>query len=65
VFDRDKGSGATAASGWAAAGCEPATRGLGAVPAVPLSFDKMEFVEFNEAFACQVQGIAAIFERTA
>jgi len=39
--------------------------GLGPVPVVRLSFDKMDFVELNEAFACQVPGIASIFERTA
>lgn len=47
--------------GWAAAGCEPATMGIGPVPAVEklfrktgLSFDDMDLVELNEAFACQV-----------
>jgi acetyl-CoA C-acetyltransferase len=50
--------------GWAAAGCEPATMGLGPVPAVRrlfartgLSFDKMDLVELNEAFACQVLAV--------
>ena len=51
--------------GWAAAGCEPATMGIGPVPAVKrlfartgLSFDDMALVEVNEAFACQVLSVA-------
>ena len=50
--------------GWAAAGCEPATMGFGPVPAVAklfqrtgLSFDKMDLIELNEAFACQVLAV--------
>lgn len=50
--------------GWAAAGCEPATMGLGPVPAVAklfartgLSFDDIDLIEVNEAFACQVLGV--------
>jgi acetyl-CoA C-acetyltransferase len=50
--------------GWAAAGCEPATMGIGPVPAVAklfaktgLSFDDMDLVELNEAFACQVLAV--------
>lgn len=50
--------------GWAAAGCEPATMGLGPVPAVArlfaatgLSFEDMALVELNEAFAAQVLGV--------
>ena len=50
--------------GWAAAGCHPATMGIGAVPAVAklfartgLSFDKIDLVELNEAFACQVLAV--------
>jgi acetyl-CoA C-acetyltransferase len=50
--------------GWAAAGCEPATMGIGPVPAVAklfrrtgLSFEKMSMVELNEAFACQVLAV--------
>src|SRR3984893_17440218 len=50
--------------GWAAAGCEPATMGIGPVPAVAklfrrtgLSFDQMYLVELNEAFACQVLAV--------
>jgi acetyl-CoA C-acetyltransferase len=50
--------------GWAAAGCEPATMGIGPVPAVAkllrrtgLSFEKMSLVELNEAFACQVLAV--------
>jgi acetyl-CoA C-acetyltransferase len=50
--------------GWSAAGCEPATMGIGPVPAVRrlfartgLSFDDMALVELNEAFACQVLAV--------
>ena len=50
--------------GWAAAGCHPATMGIGPVPAVAklfaktgLSFDQMDLVELNEAFACQVLSV--------
>jgi acetyl-CoA C-acetyltransferase len=50
--------------GWAAAGCEPASMGLGPVPAVRrlfarsgLSFDAMDLVELNEAFAAQVLAV--------
>jgi acetyl-CoA C-acetyltransferase len=50
--------------GWAAAGCEPATMGIGPVPAVEklfhrtgLSFADMDLVELNEAFACQVLSV--------
>jgi acetyl-CoA C-acetyltransferase len=50
--------------GWAAAGCEPATMGIGPVPAVEkllartgLSLDGMDLVELNEAFACQVLAV--------
>lgn len=46
--------------GWAAAGCDPARMGIGPVPAVSkvlartgLSFDQMDLIELNEAFACQ------------
>lgn len=48
-------------TGWAAAGCHPATMGIGPVPAVTkllaktgLKLDDMDLVEINEAFACQV-----------
>ena len=51
-------------AGWAAAGCHPATMGIGPVPAVQrlfrktgLSFDRMDLVELNEAFACQVLAV--------
>lgn len=51
-------------AGWAAAGCDPATMGIGPVPAVRklfaktgLSFDQMDLVELNEAFACQVLAV--------
>jgi acetyl-CoA C-acetyltransferase len=50
--------------GWAAAGCEPATMGIGPVPAVGklfqrtgLSLERMDLVELNEAFACQVLAV--------
>ncbi len=50
--------------GWAAAGCHPATMGLGPVPAVErllrktgLSFADLGLVELNEAFAAQVLGV--------
>ena len=50
--------------GWAAAGCHPATMGIGPVPAVEklfartgLGFDDMDLVELNEAFACQVLAV--------
>ena len=52
--------------GWAAAGCEPATMGIGPVPAVRrlfartgLSFDAMDLIELNEAFAVQVLAVLA------
>ncbi|CAG9273282.1 acetyl-CoA C-acetyltransferase [Paraburkholderia unamae] len=51
-------------TGWAAAGCEPATMGIGPVPAVQkllqktgLTFDQLDLVELNEAFACQVLAV--------
>lgn len=54
---------------WAAAGCEPATMGYGPVPAVAklfrrtgLSFDRMDLVELNEAFACQVLAVLAAWD---
>lgn len=50
--------------GWAVAGCEPAKMGIGPVPAVKklfaktgLTFDQMDLVELNEAFACQVLSV--------
>jgi acetyl-CoA C-acetyltransferase len=50
--------------GWAVAGCEPATMGIGPVPAVRkllartgLSLAQMDLVEINEAFACQVLAV--------
>ncbi len=49
---------------WAAVGCHPATMGWGPVPAVSklfartgLSFDDMDLVELNEAFAAQVLAV--------
>jgi acetyl-CoA C-acetyltransferase len=50
--------------GWTAAGCEPATMGIGPVPAVArlfartgVSFGDLDLIELNEAFACQVLGV--------
>ena len=50
--------------GWAAAGCHPATMGIGPVPAVArlmkltgLTLDQMDLVELNEAFAAQVLAV--------
>lgn len=50
--------------GWAAAGCHPATMGIGPVPAVEklfsrtgMGWDDMDLVELNEAFACQVLAV--------
>ena len=50
--------------GWAASGCHPATMGIGPVPATQrllartgLSWDKIDLVELNEAFACQVLAV--------
>jgi len=55
--------------GWAAAGCEPATMGIGPVPAVAklfartgLGFGAIDLVELNEAFAAQVLGVLAGWE---
>jgi acetyl-CoA C-acetyltransferase len=49
---------------WSAVGCDPATMGLGPVPAVAklfdrtgLGFDDLALVELNEAFASQVLGV--------
>ncbi|MGF6604222.1 acetyl-CoA C-acetyltransferase [Paraburkholderia sp. GAS448] len=51
-------------TGWAAAGCDPATMGIGPVPAAQkllrktgLTFDQVDLVEVNEAFACQVLAV--------
>jgi acetyl-CoA C-acetyltransferase len=53
-----------ALAGWTAVGCEPATMGIGPVPAVAklfdrtgLSFDDLDLIELNEAFACQVLAV--------
>ena len=50
--------------GWAAAGCDPSRMGIGPVPAVQklfartgLSFDDMDLVELNEAFAVQALAV--------
>ncbi|MFG2657312.1 acetyl-CoA C-acetyltransferase [Streptomyces sp. NPDC048425] len=52
--------------GWAAAGCEPSLMGIGPVPAVAKlfartgkSFDDLDLVEVNEAFAVQVLAVLA------
>ncbi|MEZ5561189.1 MAG: acetyl-CoA C-acetyltransferase [Pseudomonadales bacterium] len=49
---------------WAAAGCHPATMGIGPVPAVQklfartgMTWDRLDLVELNEAFACQVLAV--------
>ncbi|MEV8048330.1 acetyl-CoA C-acetyltransferase [Streptomyces griseoluteus] len=51
---------------WAAAGCDPAVMGIGPVPAVAKlfartgkSFDDLDLVEVNEAFAVQVLAVLA------
>jgi acetyl-CoA C-acetyltransferase len=53
-------------AGWAAAGCEPATMGIGPVLAVEklfsrtdLGFSSIDLVELNEAFAVQVLAVLA------
>ena len=53
-------------AGWAAAGCDPATMGIGPVPAVERLFDRtglgfsaINLVELNEAFAVQVLAVLA------
>ena len=50
--------------GWSAVGCEPATMGIGPVPATAkvmrkagLTLDDMDLVEVNEAFAVQVLSV--------
>jgi acetyl-CoA C-acetyltransferase len=50
--------------GWAAAGCEPSRMGIGPVPAVQrlfartgMSWDDIDLVELNEAFAPQVLAV--------
>jgi acetyl-CoA C-acetyltransferase len=50
--------------GWAAAGCDPSKMGIGPVPAVArlfartgFSFDRIDLVELNEAFAAQVLAV--------
>jgi acetyl-CoA C-acetyltransferase len=52
--------------GWAAAGCDPATMGIGPVPAVQrlfartgVGFDDLDLIEVNEAFAVQVLAVLA------
>lgn len=50
--------------GWAAAGCDPSRMGIGPVPAVEklfartgMTFDDIDLVELNEAFAVQVLAV--------
>lgn len=50
--------------GWSAAGCHPGTMGIGPVPAVErlfartgMTWERLELVELNEAFACQVLAV--------
>lgn len=50
--------------GWAAAGCEPSTMGIGPVPATRrlmdrtgVTFDDLDLIEVNEAFAVQVLSV--------
>jgi acetyl-CoA C-acetyltransferase len=50
--------------GWTAAGVEPALMGIGPVPAVArlfartgVTFDDLDLIELNEAFACQVLAV--------
>jgi acetyl-CoA C-acetyltransferase len=50
--------------GWTAVGCEPATMGIGPVPAVAklfgrlgLGFNDLDLIELNEAFAVQVLSV--------
>ncbi|MHC1562496.1 acetyl-CoA C-acetyltransferase [Actinomycetospora sp. C-140] len=52
--------------GWAAAGCDPAVMGIGPVPAVEklfartdATFEDLDLVEINEAFAVQVLSVLA------
>lgn len=51
-------------AGWTAVGCDPSIMGIGPVPAVEklmrktgLSLDRIDLVEINEAFACQVLAV--------
>jgi acetyl-CoA C-acetyltransferase len=53
-------------SGWAVSGCDPAVMGIGPVPATEkvftktgLSFNDLDLIELNEAFACQVLSVLA------
>ncbi|WP_375482533.1 acetyl-CoA C-acetyltransferase [uncultured Jatrophihabitans sp.] len=53
-----------ALTGWAAAGCDPSIMGIGPVPAVAklfartgLTWDDLDLVELNEAFATQVLAV--------
>ena len=50
--------------GWAVAGCDPAMMGIGPVPAVAklmkrtnITWNDIDLVELNEAFACQVLAV--------
>ncbi|AYN30571.1 acetyl-CoA C-acyltransferase [Streptomyces albus] len=49
---------------WTVTGCDPATMGIGPVPAVAklfdrtgFTFDDLDLIEVNEAFACQVLAV--------
>jgi acetyl-CoA C-acetyltransferase len=51
-------------TGWSVAGCEPSAMGIGPVPAVAkllrktgLTFNEMDLIELNEAFAVQVLAV--------
>jgi acetyl-CoA C-acetyltransferase len=55
--------------GWAAAGCEPATMGLGPVPAMArleartgIALSDVDLIEINEAFACQVLAVLGTWD---
>lgn len=54
--------------GWAAAGCSPSRMGVGPVPAVArlfertgLSWDDIDLIEVNEAFACQLLAVLKLW----
>jgi len=55
--------------GWAATGCDPATMGIGPVPAtrrlldrIGMKLDDFGLVEINEAFACQVLAVCQAWD---
>jgi acetyl-CoA C-acetyltransferase len=56
---------------WASAGCHPATMGIGPVPAVQklfartgLTFEQMDLIELNEAFAAQALAVVKGWRQT-